>query len=1159
MAVQFIVGRSGSGKTFKILEEVRHSLRTNPNGKPIIYLVPDQMTFLSEYALVTSPELKGMIRAQVYSFTRLAWRILQETGGMGRYHLTNVGLNMLIRKIIDEKKDELTLFKKASDKIGFVGHVEQMVTEFRRYCISPEELVQKTSTESSKALQDKLHDLELIYKAFEESVVGKYIDTEDYFQLLSEAIDQSSYIQSADVYIDGFHSFTPQEYMVIQKLMKNCENVTVALTIDRATHRAGGQTKSLFRMTEETYDVLDNITKELGITRQDDIVLKESERYNHHSIEHIEEYWEDRPAVPFIGETAIKLIEASNRRAEVEGVAREIRRLTREEGYRYKEITVLVRNSAEYQSIMETIFYDNEIPYFIDQKRTMLNHPLIELIRSTLDIMNTHWRYEPVFRAVKTDLLFPLDRNASQLREQMDRLENYVLAYGIKGDAWLKKDRWKYRRFRGLELTSVAQTDEEKQIEHEINELRLFIAAPILRFFRRLKKKATVRELCEVLYLYLDELDIPDKLERLAQRAEEKGNLVVAREHNQAWNGVMDLLDQYVEILGEEEVTLKKFTSILEAGIESMKFSLVPPAIDQVIVANLELSRLADIRTAFVLGVNDGVLPAKIPEEGVLSDEDREVLISSGMNIAPSSKTKLEDEEFIAYKAFTSPSERLYVSYPIANEEGKALLPSPYIKKFQDMFPEVNKEFLVQEPSELTAEEQMQYISHPNVTISYLTAQLQLKLRAYPVSDMWWEVYNYYMKDKTRKVSAKHILSSLFYQNRVKRLTKETSEALYGETILASVSRMELFHSCPFSHYASHGLKLREREVFRLEAPDIGEMFHGALKWIADVINTERKAWSDLSKDECLKLAKAAVEFIAPKLQNQILLSSNRHHYIKRKLENIIGRASMILSEHARVSGFSPVGLELGFGPNAELPPFALTLTNGTKMQLQGRIDRVDKAVDDSGTYLRIIDYKSSIKELDFTEMYYGLSLQMLTYLDVLLEHSKTLVGTEANPAGVLYFHVHNPLVSSKKRLTQGQIEEEIFKKFKMNGLVLSNPEIVKLMDGTLENGNSNIISAGLKKDGSLTSRSKVASSQDFDVMRKYVRNKYRESGQQIITGNVEITPYKLNDRTPCQFCSYRSVCQFDQSLKDNDYKVLTPQKNDEIIACMKEEVLADE
>lgn len=1160
MSVRFILGRSGTGKTHRILDEMKKSLLEAPNGDPIIYIVPDQMSFISEYELVNTPGLNGMIRGQVFSFTRLAWKILQETGGMSRYHLSDVGLNMMIRKIIDENKENLHIFTKASDKPGFIHHVEAIVKEFKRYCITPADLLGfKGESDRSKVLKDKLHDLELIYENFEEKLFGKYIDSEDYFQLLADHVKNSDLLKKAEIYIDGFHSFTPQEYLIIDQLIQHTKKVTVALTTDPGQPIDAMNELSLYRMTNETYHTLQDICRVSGVSVNEEVLTKPI-RYQSETMLHLERHFEERPTIPYEGgKDTIEFLEASNRRAEVEGIAREIRKLAREEGYRYKDIAVLVRNSQDYRDKVETIFQDYAIPFFLDQKRTMLNHPLIELIRSTLEIMNTNWRYEPVFRAVKTDLLFPYQKNPTDLREKMDRLENYVLAYGIKGDRWTKKDRWKYRRFRGLEHVDAPQTDRERELEHEINELRLFISAPIIRLGKRLKKRATGREYCEALYLYLEELDIPAKLERMRIEAEEKGNLIAAREHDQAWSAVMDLLDQYVEMLGDEETTMKKFSSILDAGIETMEFSLVPPAIDQVIIADLEKSRLGDIKAAFIIGVNDGVLPAKMSEDGVLSDEDRESLITRGFKIAPSNRTKLLDEEFVAYKAFTTPAERLFISYPIANEEGKALLPSSFIKRLNEMFPDSHTKLLINEPSELSEEDQLQYVCHPNVTISHLTSQLQLKKREYPIHDFWWDVYNFYTESNDWKWHSGHILSSLFYENRGNQLSEDTSKDLYGDHILASVSRMELFHSCPFSHFASHGLKLRERDFFKLEAPDIGEMFHSALKWISEEVDRHGLTWASLSKSQCLQLAKEAVMMLAPKLQHQILLSSNRHYYIAQKLEQIIGRASLILSEHAKASGFVPVGVELGFGPQATLPPFQFQLRNGTKMELQGRIDRVDKAEDANGVYLRIVDYKSSARDLDMTEVYYGLALQMLTYLDIVLTNSKQFVGKEAKPAGVLYFHVHNPMINSKKILTMDQIENEIFKSFKMKGLVLGDSDIVRLMDQTLDTGNSDIISAGIKKDGTLSSRSKAASGEDFHYMRQHVRKLYEASGNRIISGETDIAPYKLKDRTPCQFCSYRSVCQFDQSLEENEYRVLPTAKPEDLLRKVREEAESNE
>jgi ATP-dependent helicase/nuclease subunit B len=1161
MSVRMVIGKAGSGKTTYFLNEIKSLLLDNPQGDPIIYLVPDQMTFLSEYRLVHDQEIGGTIRAQVNSFSRLALRILQETGGISRYHLSSVGISMLIRKIIEDQKENLKLFKKAADKNGFVQQLEQTLTEFKRYCIRPEELAEKHQLlvgkeGSEKALKDKLHDLELIYEKFEEQLVDKYIDSEDYFRLLAEKASSSSYLKNAEIYIDGFYSFTPQEYQIIAELMKHCKRVSIALTLDEPYIDTAPDKLHLFRMTGETSQTLYEIAKTENILIETTIPMAEQKRWTHKSLKHLEATFDYRPALSFQGDTAVHVCRAVNRRAEIEGIAREIRELVRTKGYRYRDIAILLRNGPVYKDIAETIFYDYEIPYFIDQKRTMLHHPLVELIRSSLEIINGNWRYEPVFRAVKTELLYPLHQNAAKTREQMDKLENYVLSLGIQGDKWTKKDRWIYRRIKGLEFGSVVQTDAEKATEQQLNELRLLITAPILRLSRRLKKADTGRNLCEAIYLFIEELDIPVKLENWKYEAEENGNLVKAREHDQAWNAIVELLDQYVEILGDEKVPLKQFASILDAGLESLEFSLVPPALDQVLVADLEKSRLSEIRVAFIIGLNDGVLPAKITDEGILADEDREMLQSSGMKVAPSSRTKLLDENFLAYKAFTTPSEILYISYPLANEEGKGLIASSYIKRMMDMFPDIQEHSFTTDPSDLTENEQLAFISNQQTALSYLATVLELKKRNYPLNDIWWDVYNFYLNDVNWKRAAKNVLSSLSYTNQTIQLSKEVTEELYGETIQASVSRMELFHSCAFAHYAQHGLKLRDRQIFRLEAPDIGELFHAALKQISDMVNERNISWDQLTKAECEALAKQAVDMLAPKLQNQILLSSERHHYIKHKLEQIITRASFTLTEHARASGFSPVGLELGFGPKEKLPPLTFSLKSGQKMELIGRIDRVDKAEDESGVYLRVIDYKSSAKDMNLSEVYYGLALQMLTYLDIIITHSSDLVGKGASPAGVLYFHVHNPIINSTKMMTIDEIEHEILNKFKMKGLMLGDQNVIRLMDQSLESGDSQIISAGIKKDGTLSKKSKVATKDEFSDLSQYVRNLYVKTGNEIMDGKVDIAPYKLKEKTPCTFCSFKSVCQFDQSMETNQYRSLSPKSNEEVYESIRKELI---
>lgn len=1157
MAVRLFIGRAGTGKTTYCMNEIVEELKERPEGDPIIYIVPDQMTFSIEYKFISIPHLGGMIRTQVYSFSRLAWKILQETGGMSRYHLNSVGINMLIKKIVEMKKGELKLYGKAADKNGFIEQMEQILTEFKRYCVSPEELLAKEESikeedANKKILRDKLHDLELIYRSFEETLFDKYIDSEDYLKLLAEKIRESSFLKNAHVYIDGFHSLTPQEYGIIEQLIKYCKKVTICLTLDTPFKDESPDELHLFRMTGETCQTIYEIAKVAGVPIEEKI-FHQPLKWKDDSFKHLEAFFAHRPAIVFQQTPAVTIAEAQNRRSEIEGVARTIIKLAKEEGYRYKDMAILVRNGEQYADTIGTIFYDYEIPYFIDRKKTMLNHPLVEFVRSTLEIINGYWRYEPIFRAVKTELLFPIEKSA-MLREKMDILENYVLAYGIQGNQWTNNERWKYHRFKGLEIEDFVQTDKDKEMENEINKLKEIIVSPLLKLSRRLKKAENGRQLCESLYLFLEELNIPSKLEKWKIIEEEKGNLMKARQHDQVWNGIVNVLDQFVEIFGDEKMSLKQFATILDAGLQSLRFSLVPPAIDQVIVADLEKSRLIDVKIAFVIGLNEGVLPAKISEEGLLATNERETLLSLGIRLAPSSKMKLLDEEFIAYQAFTTPSERLFVTYPLADEEGKALLPSSYINRLEQIFPEMEKVQYVTEPSELKEEEQLDYIVDENTCLAYLSMQLSLKKRNYVIYDLWWDVYNYYVNHPFLREKAKKVLSSLHYTNEAKPLSKEMTEQLYGTEIQTSVSRIEMFSSCPFSHFAQYGLKLKERSVFRLEPPGIGELFHGALKYIVETVLAKERTLADTTKEEMEQLAKEAVEVLAPKLIHEILHSSNRYLYIKKKLQQIIVRAANILREHAKVSGFVPVGLEVSFGRKKKIPPLKFTLKNGVKMELVGRIDRVDMAKQDDQIFLRVIDYKSSETDIDLNEVYYGLAMQMITYLDIVMMNAPLLIQSEADPAGVLYFHVHNPIIHTKKELSVDELEEELLKKFKMKGLVLGNKDVIQMMDSTLDSGESTIISAGIKKDGTLTKRSKVASKEEFHLLRRYVRKVYEKFGNDMMEGIVHISPYQLKDKTPCHFCPYKSVCQFEQSMGGNEYRKLFVQQRDDILEKMRKE-----
>lgn len=1156
MTIRFLLGNATASKSKLCLDEIKEKLRNNPQGRPIIYLVPDQMTFQQEYTLLQDPSIDGSIRAQVMSFSRLAFRIMQEKGGVTKQFISSTGIQMILRKIIEEKKTDWQMFQKSIEKQGFIAQMETMITEFKRYRVTPEMLALQIDeleqshhlSRNEQGLKHKLTDLHYMYQKLTEALANQYIDGEDRLTLLAKKIPESAFLDGAEIYLDGFHRFTPQEQLVIEALMDKTNQLTVTLTLD-PMNMGASPGFDLFSQTKETYNVIQEMAEVRGLATQIKTVTEDG------TIEpaftHLEKYFDERPAPAYLGKAPIQLAQAVHPRAEVEGAAQEILHVVREEGYRYQDIVILIRDTDVYHDLIQTIFQDYRIPVFVDEKRTMLHHPLIELIRSAFDVVLGNWRYDTIFRLLKTGLIpaqssdDPLDQDA------IDTLENYVLEYGIRGrNQWLAEEPWIFQRFKGFD--QAVQTDEERMMQEKINRYRSQVVKALATFDAMIREGKTVRQKATAVYTWLEQLEIGTQLEQMQINFDRAGEIEQAREQEQVWNGVIQLLDEMVEMIGEEALSIQLFQQSIETGFETLKFAHVPPSIDHVVVGTIDRSRVSDVKVALLLGVNEGSWPKKPKIDGVLSEDDRYHLQHYGIELADGEKQQLVDDWFYVYLAFTVATEKLWISYPLSDTEGKGKMPASIIKRISDLFPEQSAVLLLQDPEEMVTAER--FVTTPAKTLAALTAQLAKYQRAYPMDPIWWSVFNWYINHDQKQSKTNNVLESLFYQNQPSHLSEQTVEQLYPKEIKASVSRMEMFQRCSYQHFAQYSLALKERSTYKLDAPDIGQLFHEALKQITEWIQVEGRTFQDIDQLAANNYATRAVDQLAPILQHQILHSSNRYQYMKTKLEHIIARATYVLSEQSRKSAFAPIGLEVGFGlPNSQLDPVELNLPNGYRLILRGRIDRVDQAIIQDQMYLRIIDYKSSAKGLNLVEVYYGLALQMLAYLDVILSNSEQWLGVKATPAGVLYFHVHDPILSESKALDTPTIESKLFKKYKMQGLLIEDEHVVQMMDTDLESGMSPVIPAGLKKDGTFRSGSQLATSETFATLQQYVRNVIIDAGVYITSGSVALNPYQKEQQTACTFCSFRSVCQFDATLPENNYRQLQGLKDDQVIANMLE------
>lgn len=1153
MTLQLVVSPHSSLLSEYVLQRVKEEMAQDPLGKPIFYIVPEQMTFQQEYQLLQDETLKGSIRTQVVSFSRLAYRILQETGGITKQFIGSTGTQMVLKKIIEQRKEPFLMFQKAKDKLGFLQEIERLITEFKRHQITPEQLAEQLQfTQENVPLHQKLTDLYDIYAELTHYLKSKYIDGEDQLTLLIEKIKDSTLLENATIFIDGFHRFTPLELNIIRELLIHCNTVTITLTLDEANVTEPIDELDLFYQTKETFITLHKLAKDCRVPTLAPLVINDKKFAP--AIAHLATHFDTRPTPAFTEkvEETIVLAEAVHPRAEIEGIIQEILHLVRDRGYRYRDIAIFVREPEQYYDLLQTLFRDYDIPVFVDMKRTMLNHPFIELIRSLLEIVETNWKYDALFRLLKTGYIQPQAEEYPLTSDAIDQLENYVLEHGIRSkERWLQAEDWKYHRFIGF--TEAKQTDEELAIEKAINSYRKQVVAALINFDTAMRKATTVRERCLVLYEVVEHLNIPQQLELAKYTFEKAGELEKAREEEQVWQAVLDLLDELIELIGEEKLSLSLFRKMVEAGLESLQFAHVPPSLDHVIVGSIDHSRITNKKCVFLIGVNEGAWPLKPAGDGILNESERTFLEQFGVKLAASSRRVLLDDYFYMYSAFTLGTDFLWVSYVLADHEGNSKTPSQMIHRMREFFPYLTDPILLTDPEELQDAER--FITTREQTRGPLAIQLARYIRGYPIADLWWDVLNWYITHETKTSTTYRILQSLFAKNVPQKLADETVAQLIPDHVHASVSRLEMFYRCSYQHFLQYHLQLQERKLYTLEAPDIGQLFHEALKLIPEFVAGDRRDFSELTKQDATHYAARAVQQLAPILQHHILASSNRYRYIMRKLQQVIAQATYVLSEQARASGFTPVGLEIDFRHKGQLKPLEIELTDKRKLILRGRIDRVDKAKIDNQLYLRIIDYKSSKHSLALEDVYYGLSLQMLTYLDVVLQQAEDWLKEKASPAGILYFHVHQPLLSKEEVIKDEELEKELFKEYKMRGLLVADATVARTMDTTLDTGYSNIIPVALRKDGGFYSKSQVADYETFSLLRKHTQQLIKKAGREIISGEVKLNPYENKLGSACRFCSFRSICQFDPLFVENNYRRLQPLEQEEVLKKIAEQV----
>lgn len=1145
MSIRFIYGRAGTGKSEFCINSIEENLKQDKDNK-LILIVPEQYTFVTENKILKYIGEKALLRTQVLSFKKMSREVFDECGGRVKEIIKESGKNMLIHKVLNENIDNLDYFKKISREQGFNEIVSEIIKEFKKYNVDIETLHNIDEKIEEPELAQKLKELSVIYEAFNSKMHERYIDGDDELTLLNKKLLECDIYKDAEIWIDEFTTFTPQQMETIRLLAKRCKRVNITLCMEnREFDKENQDITDVFNSIKNTENKILKMMKENNIAYDKPIDLNRDEPYrfkNSKELAHIEKYFFTYPFNEYKKKCSrISLYKANNVYDEVDRVAKSIVSLVRDKKYRYRDISVVCRNIEDYEKITSVIFKDYNIPYFLDKKIQLLSNPLIILITSAFEILLKNWSYESVFKYLKTGLI-GIDR------ADIDKLENFALEYGVKGYKWTGKEIISEEWFNG--------SNEELSTEKvEISELMEEVRAPLLIFHKKISKNTKVRDICKAIYEFLIDIDVLKRINDWIDKFEELGLEDKVREYSQVEEFVVNILDQAVDVMGDEVVDPYEFFKILNSGFTNEEIGVIPAALDQVNIGDVARIKGKEVKVLYIVGINDGVFPAGKKDEGILSDKDRGILSEAGIELASTTRNKVFEEQFLIYTALTMSSDYLILSYPMADFEGKSLRPSIVISRMKKIFPYLQEQSAIYDLS--VKRDKLNRIIAPIPAFNELILALRRDFDKEDIEEYWPEVYNWFKDNSFYKDKVQNIFKGLNYSNVGDTVAKKKLRKLYQDDmgkLVFSVSRLEKYAECPFSYFIQYGLKAKNRKVYEFTPPDLGSFVHDVLDSFTIKVKEEGMLWSELNNNKCRQIVDELIDKKLKEETNSILNSSKRFKYLSKRFKRVITKSVSVIAEQIGKGEFEVFKTEFNFGNRNTGEAVALELKDNEKIYLQGRIDRIDTLDLDGHTYVRVVDYKTGAKKFDLNELYYGLQMQLLVYLDALIKNSKYILEKQVRPGAVLYFKIDDPIIKSKKEMTTEEVEREVLENLKMKGLVLKDARVVRAMDKDID-GYSLVIPAAFKKDGDFKANSSVVTEEEFDLLREYVNDKMISLCEDMLSGEIKIEPVKHSNRTQCEYCDFSSICQFDTGIKDNKYKTIINKSQSEIWDNIRKEV----
>jgi ATP-dependent helicase/nuclease subunit B len=1104
--LKLILGRSGAGKTQFSIQKASELAK---NNQSVILIVPEQITFNTEKMLLKKIGASACLNIEVLSFTRLAQRVFKECGGLACRYIDDCGRYIIMRLALKQVSDILKIYQKQAANSAFTKTMVDCVAEYKTYGVTPE-MFQKTSVRLNDGiLKQKLTDISLIMQTYNALLNQQFADSLDDLTKLDGKLEQYPFFNNKAVIIDEFKGFTAQEKQIISRILTQANDVYITLCADSLNDTEQGM--GLFSLVKITARQLINISKKLNVDVAMPQILSKPQRFKNEDLIRLEENIFISHIMPLKQETEnIHIVSAANTHDEAQYVAQTISTLVREQGCMFRDITVISGDMELYKGIIDPVFAKYDIPIFFDNRRSIDTHPLMVFVLSLLDIINHNFKADHIFRHLKTGIL-------NMSIEDISVLENYVLMWDIKGfDAW--QALWEFHPD-GYGKEMMAR---DKETLVKIDAIKNRFLQPLISLKNNINLKSNGKDLVLNIYNFLCSVNIQGRIDELCKQLSENNEIELADEYARIWEVLIAIFDQLALTLGEHEVTLKEFASLLQLVIVNSDLGHIPASLDEVNFGSADRIRAGEPKYVFVIGLADGIFPKGGGKGGVFSENERKKLIENGLELASVQEQPIE-ERFFAYKAFTAATTGLYLSTPRSDAGGKVLRKSYFLTAVKSLFPGCMTK-------EEALSETMESIQNEKSAFEQLALNYNKKESITNILMRYFE-----SKDNfTVKLEALHRASAKqpFMFN-----DKSVSRKLYGENMHISPSKAETHRQCKFLYFCKYGIKARPRNKAELAAPEVGTLIHFVLEHLLSQTK-EVRIWN-IPKPQLDTMVKSLLQEYADHFLGGLENKPERFKYLFLRLEaTVISLVEHICAELSQ-SEFVPVDFEITIGydekePSSSVKPYTITLEDGGNITVEGKIDRVDIMKKNQKTYLRVIDYKTGSKIFKLNDVVNGLNMQMLIYLFSLCENGKdryTENGEEVIPAGVLYLPAKRPNLDGGRDTGEADLAKQIDEQLKMSGIILDDAEIAFSME---KEGKGIYIPAKVKAEyneegrmiaAQFNSAASIASIEQFGQIKVHIIKTLKTMAKYLRDGNIAAIPVSGTGYNPCDYCDFMSVC----------------------------------